>query len=171
MSAYGSGKAGDTDFRRKWDRAEYAERARQREARDRANDKNDERKRLGLQPLKKKTEELEQPKELMKMRENKLQLDANLNKIQVVQGGAAGEASRQPGFYCKACNIVVKDSVNYLDHINGRKHQQNVGVELKVERSSVGSVMDRLKMLKRKKEAPEEEEYGTCPPSQLCEFS
>ena len=38
--------------------------------------------------------------------------------------------------------------------------QQNVGVQLKVERASVGSVKDRLAMLKRKKDAPEEEEYG-----------
>ena len=59
----------------------------------------------------------------MKMRENKIQLDTNLGKIQVVQGGASSEASRQPGFYCKACDIVVKDSVNYLDHINGRKRK------------------------------------------------
>ncbi|KAI9484665.1 hypothetical protein BDB00DRAFT_774471 [Zychaea mexicana] len=161
MSAYGAGKAGDTDFRRKWDRSEYAERARAREERDRLNEKNEDRKRRGLPAIKPKNEQDDQqPKELMKMRENKIQLDANLGKIQVVQGGATGEASRQPGFYCKACNIVVKDSVNYLDHINGRKHQQAVGVQLKVERASVDSVKDRLALLKRKKEAPEEEEYG-----------
>ncbi|KAI7850694.1 hypothetical protein BDC45DRAFT_446630 [Circinella umbellata] len=161
MSAYGAGKAGDTDFRRTWDRSEYTEKARAREERDRLKDKNEDRKRRGLSAIKpKKDEELDQPKELMKMRENKIQLDTNLGKIQVVQGGASSEASRQPGFYCKACDIVVKDSVNYLDHINGRKHQQNVGVQLKVERASVSSVKDRLAMLKRKKDAPEEEEYG-----------
>ncbi|KAI9253370.1 hypothetical protein BDA99DRAFT_519600 [Phascolomyces articulosus] len=160
MSAYGAGKAGDTDFRRTWDRSEYAEKAKAREERDRLKEKNEDRKRRGLPAIKpKKDEGLDQPKELMKMRENRLSLDSNLGKIQVVQGGASGEASRQPGFYCKACDIVVKDSVNYLDHINGRKHQQNVGVQLKVERASVSSVKDRLAMLKRKKEAPEEEEY------------
>ena len=37
--------------------------------------------------------------------------------------------------------------------------QRNVGVQMKVERSSVDSVKDRLAMLKRKKEEPEEE-YG-----------
>lgn len=37
--------------------------------------------------------------------------------------------------------------------------QRNVGVEMKVERASVDSVKERLAMLKRKKEEPEEE-YG-----------
>ncbi|KAI9312375.1 hypothetical protein BX666DRAFT_1866210 [Dichotomocladium elegans] len=158
MSAYGAGKAGDTDFRRKWDKAEYAERARAREARDRAAERNDERKRMGLPPIRAKKEDAE-PLDMLKNREKKIDFESNLGKVQIIQSGAAGEASRQPGFYCAACDIVVKDSANYLDHVNGRKHQRNVGKEMKVERSSVASVKERLAMLKRKKESPEEE-YG-----------
>lgn len=86
-------------------------------------EKNEERKRQGLPPIKPKEDELDQPKELLKMREGKLQLDANLGKTQVVMAGASGEASRQPGFYCKACDIVCKDSAGYLDHLNGRKRK------------------------------------------------
>ncbi|KAI7883234.1 hypothetical protein K492DRAFT_159557 [Lichtheimia hyalospora FSU 10163] len=156
MSAYGSGKSSDTDFRRKWDRAEYIERAKQRENRDRLAEKNEERRRMGLAPIREKKDNNEQL-ESLKMRDDRIDFDSNIGKIQVVQGGSSGEASRQPGFYCKACDIVVKDSANYLDHINGRKHQRNVGVQMKVERSSVDSVKDRLAMLKRKKEEPEEE--------------
>lgn len=59
------------------------------------------------------------------MREGKIKLDANLGKTQVVHAGAAGEASKQPGFYCKACDIVVKDSANYLDHLNGRRRKHH----------------------------------------------
>ncbi|KAL0074769.1 C2H2-type zinc finger transcription factor [Phycomyces blakesleeanus] len=155
-SAYGSGKAQDTDFRKKWDKDEYAARAKLREEREREHAKNAERKRQGLPPIRKKEEE-EEPRELLKPREEKVVLDANLGKTVVVQGGASGEASRQPGFYCKACDIVVKDSANYLDHINGRKHQKNIGISMKVERASIDSVKERLAMLKRKKEEPEKE--------------
>ncbi|KAI8378044.1 uncharacterized protein BYT42DRAFT_497570 [Radiomyces spectabilis] len=153
-SAYGSGKAQDTDFRRKWDKAEYAARAKEREARERLLDINAERKRQGLPPIHRKKEEEDEPKQALKAREEKIVLDANVGKIQVVQ------SARQPGFYCKACDTVCKDSANYLDHINGRKHQMNMGVSMKIERASVDSVKDRLAMLKRKKEAPEKTEYG-----------
>lgn len=65
-------------------------------------------------------------RELLKAREEKVVLDANLNKTQVVSVGAAGPASKQPGFYCKACDCVVKDSTNYLDHINGKKRKDSI---------------------------------------------
>lgn len=38
--------------------------------------------------------------------------------------------------------------------------QRNVGVELKVERSSVDTVKERLAMLKRKRDEPKKEDYG-----------
>ncbi|KAI8377347.1 hypothetical protein BD560DRAFT_325746 [Blakeslea trispora] len=159
MSAYGAGKAKDTDFRRTWNKEEYAAKARAREERDRFAEKNEERKRQGLPPLKshKQRTEDEDKKEALKHREEKIDLEKNVGKIQVVQ---APDSRKQPGFYCKACDVTIKDSVTYIDHLNGRKHLSNVGVSTKVDKASVDSVKDRLAMLKRKKENPQNEEYS-----------
>ena len=53
------------------------------------------------------------------------------------------------------CDCVVKDSINFLDHINGKKHQRNMGMSMKVERSTLSQVKERFAMNKRKKEEVE----------------
>ncbi|KAJ2959323.1 hypothetical protein NQZ79_g5242 [Umbelopsis isabellina] len=153
---YGSNTGKDTTFRRTWDKDEYAAKAKEREQADKLAEENEERKAKGLKP--KHRPSAPQPqRELLKAREEKVVLDANLNKTQVVAVGAAGPASKQPGFYCKVCDVVIKDSANYLDHINGKKHQKNLGMSMKVERATLDSVKERMAALKRKKEQPQEE--------------
>ena len=94
--AYGA-KANDTEFRKKWDKEEYAERARQKdaEAYDLAKE-NEERAKQGMlclclhtssglndtgkRPLKGNKKVLPKPTELMKQREGDLELDKNLGK-------------------------------------------------------------------------------------------
>ncbi|KAJ3180472.1 hypothetical protein HDU87_001981 [Geranomyces variabilis] len=141
--------AGDTNFRRKWDREEYAERAKTREKNPALAEKNDSRRRRGLAPQDDEEEHVE--KELLKARDTPIDLTSNLNKTQIVQS----TGGQQPGFYCAACDCTVKDSVNYLDHINGAKHQKNLGMSMQVERSTAQQVAQKLASLKRKKEVPE----------------
>jgi DNA-binding transcriptional MerR regulator len=55
------------------------------------------------------------------------------------------------------CDCVVKDSINFLDHINGKKHQRNLGMSMKVERSSLDQVKKRFEMNKRKEDDKKKE--------------
>ncbi|KAI9192930.1 U4/U6.U5 tri-snRNP component [Polychytrium aggregatum] len=145
-----SSSAGDTDFRRKWDKDEFAEKARLREQGALERDQELERKRKGLSAKASAKTEPEEEKALLKAREERIDFTVNLNKTQVVQ--VAVGSSKQPGFYCEVCDCTVKDNVSYLDHINGKKHQQNLGISMKVERSTFEQVKARLEALKRKTE-------------------
>lgn len=71
----------------------------------------------GKKPPRKK-DDLPKPTELMKAREAPLELNKNVGKTVIINAGAG--AAGQPGFYCDVCKRTSKDSVGYLDHINGR---------------------------------------------------
>lgn len=49
MSAYGTNKVGDTDFRKKWDKQEYAEKAKKRDLEEKERmQENEERMKQGM---------------------------------------------------------------------------------------------------------------------------
>jgi U4/U6.U5 tri-snRNP component SNU23 len=56
------------------------------------------------------------------------------------------------GWHCKVCDCFLKDSHTYLDHINGKKHQRNLGYSMRVEKSTTDQVKERLAQLKRELE-------------------
>lgn len=85
--------------------------------------------RSGKRPRKARRDDLPKPTELMKQREGPLELEKNLNKTMVVQN-PGGRGPGQPGFYCEPCNRTYKDSVGYLDHINGRARTCNPSIIL-----------------------------------------
>jgi len=57
-------------------------------------------------------------------------------------------------FYCKTCNCTLQDNQAYLDHLNGKKHNQILGMNMKVEKVGVDKVREKLLSLKRKAEKP-----------------
>ena len=59
------------------------------------------------------------------------------------------------GWHCKVCDCFLKDSHTYLDHINGRKHQRNLGYSMRVERSTADEVRKRMADLAAMKNANE----------------
>ncbi|KAK7096997.1 hypothetical protein V1264_004039 [Littorina saxatilis] len=135
MSAY---DAPVSDHRRKWDKDEYEQLARERLLVDDDDDSGP--------PVK---------RELLKPREYKVDLDSKLGKSVVIT--KTTPASQQGGYYCNVCDCVVKDSINFLDHINGKKHQRNLGMSMKIERSSLDQVRQRFEMNKKKKEEKKKE--------------
>ncbi|KAG6836844.1 hypothetical protein H0H93_002285 [Arthromyces matolae] len=147
-------KATDTDFRKKWDKEEYAERARKKdqEEKDRMQE-NEERLKQGKKPRKgPRKDDLPKPTEFMKQREGDLELDKNLNKTMVVQN-PGGRGPGQPGFFCEACNRTYKDSVGYLDHLNSRAHLRVIGQTTKLQRSTLAQVQARIALLREKTKA------------------
>lgn len=91
----------------------------------------------------------EPTREYLQERKDKLELAANLNKIQVVN--TAGALADQPGFYCKTCDCLLKSSDAYLDHVNGRRHQKKMGYSMRVQRSTIDEVQKRLQIVKESK--------------------
>jgi len=103
----------------------------------------------GKKQRKSRKDDVPKPTELMKQREGPLELDKNLNKTMVVSN-LGGRGPGQPGFYCETCDRTYKDSVGYLDHINGRAHLRKLGQTTRIERSTLLQVRARIALLREK---------------------
>lgn len=131
------------DHRRKWDRVYFEKLADQRSMEE-------------LEALRNSRAEKEALKRQdLKAREYTVDLESNLNKSQVI--AKTGPGSSQAGYYCKVCDCVVKDSINYLDHINGKKHQRNLGMSMRIKRSTLDEVKGRFAMHKKTQEQKAQE--------------
>ncbi|KAJ0978601.1 hypothetical protein J5N97_014075 [Dioscorea zingiberensis] len=138
MAHPGSNAVGvDNTFRRKWNKEEYLEKAREREEQDEEG------------RLKNKGKAPPVQRKPLKHRDFEVDLSSRLGKTQVVTPIAP--LSQQAGFFCDVCECVVKDSANYLDHINGKKHQRVLGMSMRVERASLQQVQERFESLKKRK--------------------
>lgn len=132
------------DHRRKWDRDEY-----QKKAVDRARDEKGKKK-AKYEDSDEDEDGKETARELLKRRDYKVDLEGRLGKSVVISKNTP--SSQTGGYYCNVCDCVVKDSINFLDHINGKKHQRNLGMSMKVERSSLDQVKERFQTNKKKME-------------------
>jgi U4/U6.U5 tri-snRNP component SNU23 len=93
-------------------------------------------------------------------------LDARVGQTTMIAADAAAGAISKTdgvqqtgvGWHCKVCDCFLKDSLTYLDHINGRKHQRKLGYSMRAERSTTDDIKAKLEALKKKKETKAEEE-------------
>lgn len=58
----------------------------------------------------------------LKAREQRVTLDTNVGTVKVVK---TDELGKNGGYYCEVCECTLKDSVAYLDHINGKRRTFN----------------------------------------------
>uniref|UniRef100_A0A914VXL0 Matrin-type domain-containing protein n=1 Tax=Plectus sambesii TaxID=2011161 RepID=A0A914VXL0_9BILA len=144
--------AGVGDHRRKWDTTEFEIKAQERLALEREEREEKEAKERGEKPTKPKEKV---KRELLKPREYKVDLEAKIGKSVVINKTTpSGETG---GYYCDVCDCVVKDSINFLDHINGKNHQRNMGMSMKVKRSTLDDVRERFAVKKQEKEQAKKE--------------
>ena len=60
--------------------------------------------------------------------------------------------SQQAGYYCSVCDCTLRDSLSYLDHINGKWHNRALGMSMRVEKSTAEQVRQRLDAAKQRKQ-------------------
>lgn len=53
------------------------------------------------------------------------------------------------GYHCTVCDCILRDSMTWLDHLNGKKHQRNLGMSMRVENVGVETVKAKLAAKKR----------------------
>ncbi|TMW60146.1 hypothetical protein Poli38472_000188 [Pythium oligandrum] len=87
----------------------------------------------------------------LKARAQRVTLEDNVGTVRVMKGE---DAAKTNGYYCEVCEITLKDSVAYLDHINGKRHLSKLGYSMRVERSSVDQVKSRLQSAAKRKYDP-----------------
>ncbi|KAJ2463208.1 U4/U6.U5 snRNP associated protein [Coemansia sp. RSA 2322] len=156
-NAYGESRKAETT-RRTWDNDAYAQKARDREQQNRQADEDEERRRKGLKP-RMQTARAADTRELLQSRKQAVDLEGMVGKVQVVQASTA--AAGQPGFYCKVCDVTVKDSMSYLDHINGKNHQRVLNRSMKVATEMVSDVLAKLQALReRERRLHTKDEYS-----------
>ncbi len=106
----------------------------------------------------------------LKSRTQKVDLEAKLGTTEIIDPAAASatksnltdndalkpssgvtKCSDGVGWHCRVCDCFLKDSLTYLDHINGKKHQRYLGYSMRVEKSTTEEVSGVLKGLAEKK--------------------
>lgn len=108
--------------RRTWDKEEYALRAAERDSNVAFEGDVKAEDDLDAKLYAKADAEAAGPagseRKFLKAREFKLNVDAKVGQMKVVNTTTGTDTS---AYYCKLCDCSLKDSLAWLDHINGKK--------------------------------------------------
>ncbi|KAI7831898.1 hypothetical protein BX661DRAFT_169756 [Kickxella alabastrina] len=150
VNAYGGQKKTDS-FRRNWDSELYDKKARDREQQSKLDEEDAERRRKGLKPRSQQTrgngngsDEAAAGAAAGTQAGGK----SGGHDGQGAGGAGVGNGGWAAGFYCKVCDVTVKDSLTYLDHINGKNHQRMLNRSMSVARETVDDVLAKLQALR-----------------------
>merc|ERR1711933_145512 len=94
----------------------------------------------------------------LKQRSVDLELEKDLGKSKVVTTHTI--KPMQGGFWCSVCECLIKDSSSYLEHVNGRRHNRNLGMNMKVEKIWIDRVKEKLKSMRKEPEVVEPEDVA-----------
>lgn len=110
--------------RQAWDREEYERRAQLR-ASGQLPESGEEAKKVirsSREEFKAASEDAAGPagsvRAFLKARTQRVSLENNVGTVKVVK---SDDLSKNGGYYCEVCECTLKDSVAYLDHINGKR--------------------------------------------------
>ncbi|CAN9501267.1 unnamed protein product [Ophioblennius macclurei] len=131
-------QSSNNDFRRKWDKDEFENLARNRVAEERQRERGDGK----VAPPEKR--------DPLRHRDYKVDLESRVGKTMIIT--KTTPQAEMNGYDCNVCDCVLKDSISYLDHINGKHHQRNLGMSMHVERSTLQQVKARFEMYRKMKE-------------------
>lgn len=102
----------------------------------------------------------------LKARANKVDLESKLGKTEVISSSVdisdgVKKSATGLGWHCRVCDCYLKDSLTYLDHINGKKHQRNLGYSMRTAKSTASEVVSKLDELAKAQEIQKREGNNT----------
>lgn len=152
-------KASDTDFRKKFDREDFARQASEREAAEKEEGRlRYEAKLAG----KKYYKPLSGAETLTAARITRLDVSKNVGKTVLMPVGAAtGKRGRGAGFYCEACDLTFKDNLQWVEHENSMQHLRAIGQTGEVKRASVEDVRARIEEIWERLQEERDEQVKT----------
>jgi U4/U6.U5 tri-snRNP component SNU23 len=150
--------SGDTDFRKTWDRSEYAARAADHESKQKEESKARYEAKLAGKKYHRRASTPPDARDTG-ARTSRLNVGDQVGKTMLVPAGAAvGKRGRGAGFYCEACDLTFKDNLQLVEHFNSKQHLMATGETGEVKVASLREVRERLRWLKRKREEERNEE-------------
>ena len=125
QGAYGGTKSSGDTARKTWDRDEYTKRAADHDQRSKEESKA--RYEAAIAGKKYHGRAATPPDAAeVQARQSRLAVGDMIGKTQLVAGNAVGRRGKGAGFYCDSCDITLKDSHSWVEHLNSKGKSSEV---------------------------------------------
>ncbi|KAL2055221.1 hypothetical protein ABVK25_004559 [Lepraria finkii] len=151
MSGPSKSAASDTNFRKTWDRTEYAAKAEAREAKYREEGAARAEAKAAGQKYRPRASTPPDAKETGIPHRPPRRLQQRRQNHSRSGGAATGKRGRGAGFYCADCDLTFKDNLQFVEHLNSKQHQIAIGQSGEVKRATLEEVRERLEWLGQKR--------------------